>query len=212
MGANSQTSGNLAKLSDLDALYTRVYNLKNKHINSSDQKNGSALTAPQKSTSGLSQGNIIYVSTANYALLKSELANLANSKWWTPNSSDNTYTQMTDFSTSITIPNVGDLLQANNFNLLETAITNAENVDISYSGHYAGKYSTCYSGRYRSCYSSEYSSEYSSCYSGKYSSDYNGKYNSCYFEKYSSCYFNKYSTCYNTCYSTKYGAQYLNRC
>lgn len=208
MGANSQSSGNLARLSDLDALYTRVYNLKNKHINSVDQKNKSALTAPTKSTSGLKQGDSIKVSTANYALLKSELANLANSKWWTPNSSGNTYTQMPDYSTSISIPNVGDLLQASNFNLLETAITNAENVNISYSGHYSGRYSTCYS----TCYSSDYSSDYSTCYSGRYGSDYSSRYSTCYRTCYQTCYGVCYGSRYRTCYSGRYSAQYLNRC
>lgn len=171
MGANATSVGTLVKLSDLDALYLRLYNLKVAHINDADQINKSALTVPAQS-SGLTRGSKVEVSTAKIATLKSELANLAQSKWYQSNT-ENTIVTMTDFSTNIKVPNVGDLLKSVDFNLIETAITSAEQIiptysnkyNARYSGHYTSDYGTCYDSRYGTCYSNCYSTRYGTCYS-----------------------------------------------
>lgn len=188
MGVNATSVGDLVKLSDLDALYSRLYNLKMAHINDADQINKSALTIPAES-SGLTQGNKVEVSTAKIATLKSELANLAQSKWYQPDTA-NTIVTMTDFSTDIKVPNIGDLLKSTDFNLIETAITSAEAIVPTYSNKYNARYSGCYS----SCYGSCYSSRYGTCYSGCYSK-YSGRYGTCY-------------SCYSFRYGSRYGSRY----
>jgi hypothetical protein len=67
--------------------------------------------------------------------LKDELASLANSSWYQSNTA-NTVVKMTDFSKTCTIPSVGDLLKASDFNLIETTIANAESIIPNYSGKY----------------------------------------------------------------------------
>lgn len=188
MGVNATSVGDLVKLSDLDALYSRLYNLKMAHINDADQINKSALTIPAES-SGLTQGNKVEVSTAKIATLKSELANLAQSKWYQSDTA-NTIVTMTDFSTDIKVPNIGDLLKSTDFNLIETAITSAEAIVPTYSNKYNARYSGCYS----SCYGSCYSSRYGTCYSGCYSK-YSGRYGTCY-------------SCYSFRYGSRYGSRY----
>lgn len=188
MGVNATSVGDLVKLSDLDALYLRLYNLKMAHINDADQINKSALTIPAES-SGLTQGNKVEVSTAKIATLKSELANLAQSKWYQSDTA-NTIVTMTDFSTDIKVPNIGDLLKSTDFNLIETAITSAEAIIPTYSNKYNARYSGCYS----SCYGSCYSSRYGTCYSGCYSK-YSGRYGTCY-------------SCYSFRYGSRYGSRY----
>lgn len=188
MGVNATSVGDLVKLSDLDALYLRLYNLKMAHINDTDQINKSALTIPAES-SGLTQGNKVEVSTAKIATLKSELANLAQSKWYQSDTA-NTIVTMTDFSTDIKVPNIGDLLKSTDFNLIETAITSAEAIIPTYSNKYNARYSGCYS----SCYGSCYSSRYGTCYSGCYSK-YSGRYGTCY-------------SCYSFRYGSRYGSRY----
>lgn len=195
MGANATSAGNLVKLSDLDTLYLRLYNLKVAHINDADQINKSALTTPAKS-SGLVQGSKVEVSTAKIATLKSELANLANSKWYKSNTVNDVVT-MTDFSTTIKVPRVGDLLKSADFNLIETAITSAEAIVPTYSNKYNSRYSGCYSG----CYGSEYSNRYGSCYSGRYGSRYTIRYGTCYNSCYNFRYSSRYNSRYGSCYS-----------
>lgn len=195
MGANATSVGTLVKLSDLDALYLRLYNLKVAHINDADQINKSALTVPAQS-SGLTRGSKVEVSTAKIATLKSELANLAQSKWYQSNT-ENTIVTMTDFSTNIKVPNVGDLLKSVDFNLIETAITSAETIIPTYSNKYNARYSFCYSGRYRSDYGTCYDARYGTCYSNCYGGRYSTRYGTCY-----SCY-GCYG-CYRR-YSSRYG-------
>lgn len=195
MGANATSVGTLVKLSDLDALYLRLYNLKVAHINDADQINKSALTIPAQS-SGLTRGSKVEVSTAKIATLKSELANLAQSKWYQSNTA-NTVVTMTDFSTNIKVPNVGDLLKSVDFNLIETAITSAEQIIPAYSNKYNARYSGCYYGHYSDCYSDCYSARYGTCYSNCYRQRYNTRYGTCY-----SCY-GCYG-CYRR-YSSRYG-------
>lgn len=191
MGANATSVGTLVKLSDLDALYLRLYNLKVAHINDADQINKSALTVPAQS-SGLTRGSKVEVSTAKIATLKSELANLAQSKWYQSDTA-NTVVTMTDFSTNIKVPNVGDLLKSVDFNLIETAITSAEQIIPAYSNKYNARYSGCYYGHYSDCYSARYGTCYSNCYGQRYNTRYGTCY-SCY-----SCY-----SCYRR-YSSRYG-------
>lgn len=188
MGVNATSVGDLVKLSDLDELYLRLYNLKMAHINDADQINKPALTIPAES-SGLTQGSKVEVSTAKIATLKSELANLAQSKWYQPDTA-NTIVTMTDFSTDIKVPNIGDLLKSTDFNLIETAITSAEAIVPTYSNKYNARYSGCYSSCYGSCYSSRYGTCYSGCYGGRYGT--------------------RYGTCYS-CYSFRYGSRYGSR-
>lgn len=192
MGANATSVGTLVKLSDLDALYLRLYNLKVAHINDADQINKSALTVPAQS-SGLTQGSKVEVSTAKIATLKSELANLAQSKWYQSDTA-NTVVTMTDFSTNIKVPNIGDLLKSADFNLIETAITSAETIIPTYSNKYNARYSFCYSGHYSSDYGTCYDNRYGTCYSIRYST----RYGSCY-----NCY-----SCYSNHYSSRYGSRY----
>lgn len=195
MGANATSVGTLVKLSDLDALYLRLYNLKVAHINDADQINKSALTVPAQS-SRLTRGSKVEVSTAKIATLKSELANLAQSKWYQSNTA-NTVVTMTDFSTNIKVPNVGDLLKSVDFNLIETAITSAETIIPTYSNKYNARYSGRYSGHYSSDYGTCYDSRYGTCYSSCYGTRYGGRYGTCY-----SCY-GCYG-CYRR-YSSRYG-------
>ena len=191
MGVNATSVGDLVKLSDLDALYLRLYNLKMAHINDADQINQSALTVPDES-SGLTQGSKVEVSTAKIATLKSELANLAQSQWY-QSDTRNTIVTMTDFSTDIKVPNIGDLLKSTDFNLIETAITSAEAIVPTYSNkynaRYGSRYGTCYSGCYGSCYSGRYDTRYGTCYRR-----YSGRYGTCY-----------------SCYSFRYGSRYTYR-
>lgn len=195
MGANATSVGDLVKLSDLDALYLRLYNLKMAHINDTDQINQSALTIPAES-SGLTQGSRVEVSTAKIATLKSELANLAQSQWYESNTR-NTIVSMTDFSTDIKVPNVGDLLKSTDFNLIETAITSAEAIVPTYSNkynaRYGSRYGTCYSGCYGSCYSGRYNTRYGTCYRR-----YSGRYGTCY-------------SCYSFRYGSRYGYRYRGK-
>lgn len=194
MGANATSVGTLVKLSDLDALYLRLYNLKVAHINDADQINKSALTVPAQS-SGLTRGSKVEVSTAKIATLKSELANLAQSKWY-QSDTENTIVTMTDFSKNIKVPNVGDLLKSVDFNLIETAITSAETIIPTYSNKYNARYSGRYSGHYSSDYGTCYDSRYDTCYSSRYGTRYSSRYGTCY-----SCY-----GCYG-CYS-RYSSRY----
>lgn len=198
MGVNATSVGDLVKLSDLDALYLRLHNLKMAHINDTDQINKPALTIPAES-SGLTQGSKVEVSTAKIATLKSELANLAQSKWYQSDTA-NTIVTMTDFSTDIKVPNIGDLLKSTDFNLIETAITSAEAIVPTYSNKYNVRYSGCYS----SCYGSCYSSRYGTCYSGCYSK-YSGRYGTCY-----SCYSFRYGSRYGSRYS-RYSGRYAGK-
>ena len=195
MGVNATSVGDLVKLSDLDALYLRLYNLKMAHINDADQINQSALTIPAES-SGLTQGSRVEVSTAKIETLKSELANLAQSQWY-QSDTRNTIVTMTDFSTDIKVPNIGDLLKSTDFNLIETAITSAEAIVPTYSNkynaRYGSRYGTCYSGCYGTCYSGCYGSRYGTRYS-----KYTGKYGTCY-------------SCYSFRYGSRYGYRYRGK-
>ena len=215
MGANAVQAGQIINLSSsLDALYLRLYNLRNTHANSTHQLNASNIAAAQQS-SGLKIGDPIAISTAKIDLLKQELANLANSQWYQSNTAG-TVVKMTDFSNNFSIPNVGDLITASDFNLIENTITIAEtitpNYSNKYSSQYTSRYSTCYSSDYSSRYSGRYSSDYSSRYSGQYSSDYSSRYSGQYTTRYSTCYSGRYgsqyTTRYSTCYSGRYGSQY----
>lgn len=201
MGVNATSVGDLVKLSDLDALYLRLYNLKMAHINDADQINQSALTIPAES-SGLTQGSKVEVSTAKIATLKSELANLAQSQWYQSNTR-NTIVSMTDFSTDIKVPNIGDLLKSTDFNLIETAITSAEAIVPTYSNKYNARYSSCYGTCYSSCYGT--------CYSGCYSGRYGGRYGTCYGYRYASRYGNRYASRYGNRYASRYGYRYRGR-
>lgn len=200
MGVNATSVGDLVKLSDLDALYLRLYNLKMAHINDADQINQSALTIPAES-SGLTQGSKVEVSTAKIATLKSELANLAQSQWYQSNTR-NTIVTMTDFSTDIKVPNIGDLLKSTDFNLIETAITSAEAIVPTYSN----KYNARYGSRYGTCYSSCYGTCYSGCYSGRYG----GRYGTCYGYRYASRYGNRYASRYGR-YTGRYRYRYAGK-
>ena len=159
--------GSIITIAQLDALYTRLYNLTNTHKNSPYQLNKTNIADAQQ-TSGLKSGDIIKTTTAKIDLLKQELKNLANSKWY----KDNTYNQivtMTDFSGNFSIPDVGDLITAEDFNLIDTTISSAESI----TPHYANNYSQYTNYTNYANYGAQYSnySQYTnySKYQGKYS-------------------------------------------
>ena len=58
MGVNAVAQGDIVSLSQLDALFARVYNLRNTHANSTHQLNASAIPAAQAS-SGLTVGSLV---------------------------------------------------------------------------------------------------------------------------------------------------------
>lgn len=225
MGANAVTAGNQIQLSQLDALFARLYNLTNTHKNSSYQINASAISAAQAS-SGLSAGSPVSAVDGKIALLKTELANLANSKWY-KSSTSGTIVQMTDFSTNFSVPAQGTKITASDFNLIENAITLAEQITpvynskytSQYNSQYTSQYTSKYTSKYKGCYSGCYWGCYFGCYFGQYSGQYDAKYNSCYIGKYAACYSGQYSACYSGqysgkysgCYSGKYSSQYTTR-
>lgn len=163
-------SGTTITLEQIDALYTRIYNLKNTHKSSSHQINASGITLGSQ-TSGLSKGSTIQ--TNPISTLKSELQNLANSKWYKSSTAD-TVVQMTDFSGSIIVPSAGSAITAQDFNLVETAITSAEAITPSY----ASKYGTQYGYNYTSDYFSDYFSHYGTNYRNNYRTQYGSNYRS----------------------------------
>ena len=207
------SAGEKITLAQLDALYLRLYNLRNTHASSQHQINASRIPAAQ-SSSGLRVGDTIAVATAKIDLLKQELADLANSQWYQSNTAG-TVVSMTNFSGNFSVPNIGDLIKASDFNLIENTIATAEtiipNYSNKYSSQYSSQYSTCYSTCYSSDYSSDYSSRYRSRYGSDYSSDYSSQYSSQYGSQYSSQYGSRYGTCYRTCYGNCYGSRYGTR-
>ena len=209
----SATSGNVINLSDLDNLYLRIYNLRNTHYNSDYQLNASNIASAQQS-SGLSQGSKIEVATAKIDLLKQELKNLANSQWYQSNTAG-TIVSMTDFSNNFSIPNIGDLLEASDFNLIENTITTAESIVPQYSNKYNSRYDSQYTSRYGTCYGSRYDSQYTSRYGSRYGTCYGtcygSRYGTCYGGRYGTCYSGRYGTCYSGCYRGKYTTQYRSR-
>lgn len=212
MGVNAVSTGNIVYLSSLDALYNRLYNLRNTHANSMHQINGSALSAAQ-SSSGL-QAGVSLTKPDKLAILKQELQNLANSKWYTPNT-ENSITTMTDFGSSLSIPNVGDLLKVSDFNLIESAITTAESIIPNYSSKYnscyGSQYGTRYGSQYGTQYGSQYGTRYSSDYGTRYSAQYGTQYGSQYGARYSAQYSTRYGNAYSSRYSGRYGTRYLTR-
>ena len=84
MGVNAVAQGDIVSLSQLDALFARVYNLRNTHANSTHQLNASAIPAAQAS-SGLTVGSLVSATGSKIDILKQELAGLANSQWYQSN-------------------------------------------------------------------------------------------------------------------------------
>ena len=136
MGANAVSSGQVVTIAQLDALYNRLYTLYNTHKTSSAQLNTTFKNAaiPISNTSGHARGSQVNVTT-ELTDLKNALNSLSSSQWYQSNTA-NTITTMTDYS-GFTLPSVGDLLKATDFNTVETAITNAEKIIPSYSSQYS---------------------------------------------------------------------------
>ena len=176
MGKDAVAAGTQAQIAQINALYTRLYNLRNTHASSSAQIKAANIPA-FASTSGISAGT--KATTSPLQTLKTELTQLSNSKWYQSNTAGTVVT-MTDYGTALSIPAVGSLLKYTDFNVVETAITNAEGIIPTYSSKYSGCYSTCYGSCYSTCYGTCYSGQYSSCYS--------------------SCYYGCYASCYSSCY------------
>ena len=161
-------------LEQIDALYTRIYNLKNTHKNSSHQINASGITLGSQ-TSGLSKGSTIQ--TNPISTLKDELKNLANSKCYKSSTAD-TVVQMTDFSGSIIVPSTGSVITAKDFNLVETAITSAEAITPSYASKYGSQYGYNYTSDYFSQYGYNYRNQYRTNYGTNYRNQYSSNYRS----------------------------------
>lgn len=142
MGANAVSPGQVVTIDQLNALYNRLYTLYNTHKTSSAQLNTTFKNAaiPISNTSGHARGSQVNVTT-ELTDLKNALNSLSSSQWYQSNTA-NTITTMTDYS-GFTLPSVGDLLKATDFNTVETAITNAEKIIPSYSSQYSNysKYS-----------------------------------------------------------------------
>ena len=206
-------AGEKITLAQLDALYLRLYNLRNTHASSAHQINASRIPAAQ-SSSGLRVGDPIAVTTAKIDLLKQELADLANSQWYQSNTAG-TVVSMTNFSGNFSVPNIGDLIKASDFNLIENTIATAEtiipNYSNKYNSQYSSDYSSDYSNRYRSRYGSRYGSQYNTCYSTCYSTCYGSQYGSQYGSRYGSQYSSQYRTCYGSRYGSRYGTRYGTR-
>ena len=196
MGNNAVSQNNLITLASLDALYNRLYVLTNTHKNSVDQLNKSLPAA--KASSGLSSNSPI--TTAPLSELKQELTNLAGSNWYTKHTVEgdsNATTYMTDYGSSLTIPSVGELLSASDFNLIENAITSAEAIVPNYGTKYGTRYGTAYGV----AYSSKYGTAYSTRYGSRYGTDYGSRYGTAYSSKYSRDYTFQYSGQYRACFS-----------
>ena len=163
-------TGDLAKILDFNSLFQRIKTVRDNHANASAQLGTlSAFTGD----SGIAQYSTI--TTNPIEQLKLQLTELSKSKWYTSGTTSS-ITTMSDYGTSITIPDIGTLIKATDFNTIETAITAAENAPLpSYSSKYSqyGNYSSKYSqySKY-----SNYSSKYSQY--GKYSKygNYSSKY------------------------------------
>ena len=69
------------------------------------------------------------------------MAGLANSQWYQSNTAG-TIVRMTDFSGNFSIPSVGSLLKASDFNLIENTITTAETIIPNYANKYNSQYSS----------------------------------------------------------------------
>lgn len=136
MGANAVSPGQVVTIDQLNALYNRLYTLYNTHKTSSAQLNTTFKNAaiPISNTSGHARGSQVNVTT-ELTDLKNALNSLSSSQWYQSNTA-NTITTMTDYS-GFTLPSVGDLLKATDFNTVETAITNAEKIIPSYSSQYS---------------------------------------------------------------------------
>ena len=136
MGANAVSSGTKASIASLDALYNRLYTHYNKHKTSAYQTNSTFKNAaiPISNSSGHAAGSQINI-TDELTDLKSALNSLSASTWIKPSTANTTVT-MTDYS-GFTLPSIGDLLEAADFNIVETAITNAEGIVPNYSSQYS---------------------------------------------------------------------------
>lgn len=202
--------GESITVEQLDSLFERVKNLKNIHINSQHQLS-SSLTPPIDN-SGLSPGDLI---TPNeIQVLQNELANLANSFWAKPYGA-NEMIYMTDFSQNFSIPEVGELITASDFNLIDNTISIAEQIVPNYDSRYSSQYGYQYSYKYNAQYGYQYSSQYITQYGSKYGSQYGYKYSYKYGYQYGSQYgyqyFGKYGYRYGSKYSYKYGTRYSYR-
>ena len=201
----SVNSGDKILLSHLDDLYSRLYNLTVAHQTSLHQQNSANIPNAQQK-SNLSQGDTIATTTAKIDLLKQELKNLSNSWWYQSNTAD-TKVYMTDFSNNFSLPSVGELLQASDFNLIENTIATAETIIPNYENKYGTQYPSCYGTQYPSRYGTQYPGCYGTQYPSKYGTQYPSRYRTCYGTAYPS----RYRTCYRTCYGTAYPSRYPGR-
>ena len=137
MGANAVQSGQSVTIASLDALYNRLYTHYNKHKTSAVQTNSTFASAaiPISNTSGHARGTPVNV-TDELSDLKSALTSLKSSTWIKSNTA-NTQDSMANYITDFTLPSVGSLLKATDFNVIENAITTAEGVIPTYSSQYS---------------------------------------------------------------------------
>ena len=148
MGANAVKAGDTVTIAQLDALYKRLYNLYNTHKTSTHQTNSSFRSAaiPISNTSGHAAGSLVNPTT-ELSNLRSALSSLRNSTWIKSGTVDTTVRMTTgDF----TLPSVGSLLKATDFNAVESIITTAEGTVPTYSSRYSN-YSNYNNYKYQ-CY------------------------------------------------------------
>ena len=172
-----------------NTLFVRLNNIRANHLNKDGQNaTANSTFATAFPTSVSVQGNAIPQSEPQR--IKDELNTLSQSAWLT-----------TTFASKITVPAVGDLITAANFNTWSSVISEVEAICANYS-QYGSQYSQY--NNYGNDYS-EYGSQYSEYnnYGSKYS-QYNNDYS-----KYSE-YTGKYGYEYNAygAYTGKYGYQY----
>lgn len=156
----------------LNDLFTRIEALRKSHLTASQNAgtNTSGITTAFATNVAVT-GNP--AARANVQQLKTDIDAVAASGSFVANKGST--------PTTITVPAVGDLITATNFNTWNNIITGMEGVCAHYgrySGHYSGRYDSHYSGFYSNFYSSDYSSHYSSFYSNFYSSRYGSRYSS----------------------------------
>lgn len=178
MASTPVTANDLLKPSSngLNDLFTRINTMRANHLTASQ----AAGTSTTNITSAWPT-NVVATGQTAQATTVTDLDNRIRAVGASGSFTENNAS--TRYATSITVPSVGALIKATDFNAWDTVLTNMEKVcshytrySSFYSGHYGSFYSSFYSGHYGSEYSSFYSSFYSGNYGSFYSSFYSGNY------------------------------------
>ena len=186
-------------------LFLRLENLRIIHNNAIGQTyTGISSSFPTSVAQIETLANANIVNTLN-----DELNILKNSTW--DESNGVTGNLGIKYPNNFSVPSIGELLKAADFNTLNTEMTALEGICPVYSSQYSTRYSNAYGNAYSAQYSAEYSAEYSNKYNLKYSEQYSSRYSGRYSGQYSSKYSGQYSGRYSGQYSSRYGGQYSGR-